>query len=665
MFAPVKMAEVDIFAFEDDIDIVAQTAARLGVIHLLDVNSLGKWAVGTGNEWPGRASSYATQERRVTELLDHLQIPETFVPCDAKLNPAEDLTLIEKTLQEIESRAQALQVREVELRRDQEHAQLVARSMEILSPLSISISDLRQTEYLHIVAGTIPLDNLARLEASLFRIPYRIIPVHRYGDRVLIFAFSAQEHGVILDHALESAFLDPLELPVDFNGTAQEILNEARQRAQADAQELNEVAEQRRKLADEVSAELLELLTMIRRNRTAAEAMSHFGHRGRVYLIAGWVPENKVAQLREAVEDATRGRISFEVNSPFIAGEDRVPTLLRNSKMLRPIESLVSTYGIPGYRELDPTLLVAITFVLMFGIMFGDLGHGLVLVLSGVLLYTGRIPRLIRFAPAGVVLMGCGLASCLFGVLYGSVFGLEDLIPHLWLQPMNDILTLLLASVVFGVVVLNIGFGLKLLTALRARQFREILFDRNGVAGVLLYWCLIGMVLMAVTGHGVPGVLIIVALLLMVAMFLAQPLTSLVTTGKFRLEEGGNVGETMAEAFFELFESLIGYFSGTLSYVRLGAFAVAHAGLSMVVFLLAGMTGGGVIGTVLYILVLILGNLFIIGFEGLIVGIQTLRLEYYELFGKFFIGEGVPFKPLVFPETDCPPYQIVDEGSKA
>jgi V/A-type H+-transporting ATPase subunit I len=123
----------------------------------------------------------------------------------------------------------------------------------------------------------------------------------------------------------------------------------------------------------------------------------------------------------------------------------------------------------------------------------------------------------------------------------------------------------------------------------------------------------------------------------------------------------------MAESFFELFESLIGYFSGTLSYVRLGAFAVAHAGLSMVVFLLANMAGGGVVGMAIRVLILIFGNVFIIGFEGLIVGVQTLRLEYYELFGKFFLGEGVPFKPLVFPETNSTPYQnqTIDEGSKA
>jgi F0F1-type ATP synthase membrane subunit c/vacuolar-type H+-ATPase subunit K len=107
---------------------------------------------------------------------------------------------------------------------------------------------------------------------------------------------------------------------------------------------------------------------------------------------------------------------------------------------------------------------------------------------------------------------------------------------------------------------------------------------------------------------------------------------------------------------------MINYFSGTLSYVRLGAFAVAHAGLSMVVFLLAGMAGEGAMGAITYLVIVVLGNLFIIGFEGLIVGVQTLRLEYYELFGKFFLGEGVAFKPLVFPETVASHTRLLTKG---
>ncbi|MCD6520756.1 MAG: hypothetical protein J7M05_12640 [Anaerolineae bacterium] len=669
MFVPAEMSEVDIFVFENDVEEVAQTIARLGVMHLLNVNALGKWAEGVGTEWSGRISAYSNQERRVKELLDQLGIEETFHPCEGRLNPREDLAETERELQELEEKTRDLREREAELRRQLERWELVAKSMEILAPLPLSISDLQNLEYLHMVAGTMPAENLARLEASLFRIPYTIVPVHRYNGRVLVFAFCAQEHAPILDRALESAFLDPLALPEEFSGTAQEVLQQVQKRIQELRQKLEETEKERQALAKQLAPRLLSMLTRIRRNRAIAEAMAHFGHRGRVYLIAGWVPKDRVEELREAVETVTEGRVTFEENSPYAPGQAQVPTLLRNLKIFRPVESLVATYGIPGYREIDPTPLVGITFVLMFGIMFGDLGHGLVLAFLSALWTLGLIPRRKKRGPSGngdisslgAILTACGLSSSVFGVLYGSVFGMENVIPHLWLKPMKDIPTLLEASVAFGIVILNIGFILNLITAARENRFVEAIFDRNGLAGLLLYWTLLIIVGLIASGKGAPGWLWGLSLLLMTALFMARPLTNLLKKRKPLLE--GSVTEFAIEAFFELFETLISYISNTLSYVRLGAFAVAHAGLSTVVFLFADAVGDGLTGTILRALILIFGNILIIGFEGLIVAIQTMRLEYYELFGKFFKGEGIPFKPLTLPEMECIPRQSVKERS--
>ena len=648
MFVPVEMSEVDIFVFENDVEEVAQAVAGLGVMHLLDVGSLGKWAEGVSTEWTGRVSAYATQERRVKELLEQLDIPEEQLSCEGRLNPAEDYTALEEEIQEIEADVRDLRRREVEVQREIEHWELLARSMEILEPLSVSISDLRQLEHLHLVAGSIPAENLARLEASLFRIPYNIIPVFRYRGRVVVFAFCAEEHAAILDRALESAFLDPLSLPQEFGGTAQEVLAQVTERARQAHEEYANIQQQRQELVARLRPRLLPILVRIRGDRAIADAMSHFGHRGRVYLIAGWVPKDRVEELRQLIEETTEGRVTFEEN-PVTRPDDRVkvPTLLRNSSLFRPIESLVTTYGTPGYREIDPTTILGITFVVMFGSMFGDLGHGLVLALLGALLASRALASLASMAVLGQILIPCGISSAVFGLLYGSIFGIEGILPVLWLSPMNDILTLLLASVGFGVIVLNIGFAARLATALRSGRIREAVFDKNGVVGLALYWSLLGVVAFVALGGGMPSWLIAVILVLVAALFLAEPLTNVLM--RRRPIVHGSVPELAVQAFFELFEALISYASNTLSYVRLGAFAVAHAGLSRVVFLLADMVGGGVAA----ILVIIVGNIAIIGFEGLIVGIQTLRLEYYELFGKFFKGEGIPFKPLTLPAIEC------------
>ncbi len=314
MFVPVEMSEVDIFVFENDVEDVAQAVAGLGVMHLLDVGSLGKWAEGVSTEWTGRVSAYDTQERRAKELLEQLDLPEEQLSCEGRLNPAEDYAALEEEIQEIEAEVRDLRQREVEVQRQIEHWELLARSMEILEPLSVSISDLRQLEHLHMMAGSIPAENLARLEASLFRIPYNIIPVFRYRGRVVVFAFSAEEHAAILDRALESAFLDPLSLPQEFGGTAQEVLTEVTERARKAHAEYAEIQQQRRELVERLRPRLLPILVRIRGDRAIADAMAHFGHRGRVYLIAGWVPKHRVEELRQLIEETTAGRVTFEEN---------------------------------------------------------------------------------------------------------------------------------------------------------------------------------------------------------------------------------------------------------------------------------------------------------------------------------------------------------------
>lgn len=652
MFVPAKMSEVDIFVFDGQINEVAQAVARMGVMHLLDAKELGEWSSNGGGEWNGRVGLYNNQERRILDLLGYLDIAEARGLCPAGLRPAEDLALIEKDLQPIEARVNALRDTEAELERQQSRWGLVARSMERLAPLLVSIADLRQLEHLHLVAGTIPSDNIARLEASLFRIPYTIIPVHSHEGRSLVFAFCAQEHAPILDRALESAFLEPLALPEGFSGTAQQVLEQVTQRQETTRTQLAKVRQGYRTIAAEVGRGVLAMLTQVRSDRAVADAMAHFGHRGHVYLLAGWVPENKVDDLRAAVETASGGRATLEENPADVLGSKRtIPTLLRNPPLLRAVQGLVSTYGIPGYREIDPTPIVGLTFVLMFGMMFGDIGHGLFLATIGAVLAARLIPHLKGQAQIGTVLIACGLASTVFGLLYGSVFGLENVVPHIWLKPMQQIPQLLISSMALGVVILNIGFAARLATAMRVRGMRGAVFDKNGIVGLALYWTLARIVISITLGRPVPGFLFALAFLWMLALFLSEPLTNVLEKRHPLIH--GNLAETMVQAFFELFEALIGYVSNTLSYVRLGAFAVAHAGLSMVVLMLADMLGSGPSMAVVRVLIIIVGNLVVIGFEGLIVAIQTLRLEYYELFGKFYFGDGVPFQPLVLPDIEC------------
>jgi len=650
MFIPAEMSEVDIFVNENDIEAVAQTIASLGLIHLLDTSALGDWATGVSAEWAGRIATYTAQERRLVEIMNQLKIAESTQPLNIQLQPAEDVAVIEEALQQAEARVSALRTQQDKIRRDLEHWELVSKSLQALEPLAISLSDLQHLEHLHVVAGTIPSENLSRLEASLFSIPYQIIPVYHYQNGDLIFAFSSEEHAPILDRALESAFLDPLTLPTEYAGTPQEVLAQVDANMKQGQAQLEEIESQVMALSAALQQELQQLLLRIRGDRAVADAMSHFGHRGHVYLIAGWVPQKELGQLRTAVDQVSEGRATVEENPPYVAGQQhKVPTLLNNRRLFRPAESLVKIYGLPDYNELDPTPLVAITFALMFGMMFGDLGQGLIFILAGIALQRKWIPRLASMASFGAILLACGISSSIFGTLYGSVFGQENILNPLWLRPMDNIWSLLITSIVYGVVVLNIGYILNLVKAGRNKALRDVVFAKNGIVGMALYWCLLLIVFFIMTGKHVPILVDILVPLLCIALLLSEQFTRMLKRQKPAFT--GNVGEALLQSFFEFFEAIISYVSNTLSYVRLGAFAVAHMGLSKAFSILAQLISGSTSITISGIFILIIGNIFILALEGLIVGIQTLRLEYYEFFGKFFNGDGIPFKPLTLPST--------------
>jgi V/A-type H+-transporting ATPase subunit I len=311
---------------------------------------------------------------------------------------------------------------------------------------------------------------------------------------------------------------------------------------------------------------------------------------------------------------------------PPTRGAGRVPSLVRNPRWLKPFEVLVNTYGVTGYDEINPTLIAAAAFTFMFGLMFGDLGHGAILAaVAGLMLWRG--------ISAGAVLLAAGAASMVFGALYGVAFGAE-VFHALWLQPLHAIFELLIAAVVAGIVILNLGMVLNLISARRAGDRMRFWLDKSGVLGLAFYWTLVGGGLAVFQGWIPAGVWLLVALPLAAATMFREPIEE--TLQGQRASWTGN----LVGGFFELFETVIGYLSNSLSFVRMGAFAVAHEGLSqMVLSYSSGATGW---------LVFLFGTLLIVGFEGLIVGIQSLRLSYYEFFGRFFEGRGTRFRPLAF-----------------
>ena len=284
------------------------------------------------------------------------------------------------------------------------------------------------------------------------------------------------------------------------------------------------------------------------------------------------------------------------------------------------------------------------TYSIIFGAMFGDVGQGLCLFIGGMLLYKFKKMNL------AAIVGSCGIFSTIFGFCFGSVFGFEDVIEPLWLRPTEAMTTLPFIgnlNTVF-VVAVALGMGLVILmmvfhiiNSLRAKQLGEALFDTNGVAGLVFYGAVAAVVVLYMTGNALPAGIVLVVMFVVPLLVIAckEPLTNKLNKKK-ELIEGGK-GMFVVQAFFEMFEVLLSYFSNTLSFVRIGAFAVSHAAMVQVVLMLAGAENGGTPN----IIVIIVGNLVVCGMEGLIVGIQGLRLQYYEFFSRFYKGDGREFKP--------------------
>jgi len=366
------------------------------------------------------------------------------------------------------------------------------------------------------------------------------------------------------------------------------------------------------------------------------------------FILTGWIPANKENQFRTELD------VVDSVDYTFDTGENELihspPVKLKNKATFKPFEFFIDLYGMPSYDEVDPTAFVAITYVLLFGIMFGDLGQGICVSIIGYLMW--KFKRM----PLGKALVPCGISSAFFGIVFGSAFGFENAINPLykllfnWNEKPFDVMApattnmVIYSAVGIGIMLVLIAMLINIYSSLKRKQYGNALFGPNGVAGFVFY----GSLVVGFGGQAVLGWHIVN--LAYTICFIILPLFVIM----FREVLGGLVEHRpdwkpeswsgyMIQEFFELFEFLLSYASNTISFLRVGAFVLVHAGMMIVVFTLANMASGI---PVAYVLVVIIGNIFVMGIEGLLVGIQVLRLEFYEMFSRFFEGEGRPFHPV-------------------
>jgi len=644
------MRKVELVVPEQDIVPVTEALAASGLFHLVPTEYFGdENVVGTGNKWHTWAITFTTLERRILMVMEALHV-DAGSPPDAPhlIEPdvaQRDIEHLEKEIQAPLHKLEASQRRLTQLER-------YLTQLEPIADLEVDLSTIRNMRYTYVMLGLMPTANIERLRSSLEHIPYSLVQLRREEHLTAVVLFGLQRDAQILDRAARSAYINPLNPPETYRGTPAEAISALHAGIERTRQHIAEDQVELEYL-QEIHARLLQhLLWRVRASRKLVETIARYGRLRYTYLIAGWTPASKVPLLQHQLETVSEN-ITIEISPPKREregnGEGRVqdqviPVALDNPAFFRAFQGLVTNYGYPNYGELDPVTIVALTFPLIFGIMFGDVGHGLLLTLVGALLLSRKVSALKSLANMGFVVVACGMMATICGFLYGSIFGFENVLPALWLRPLEDIMDILIITGGVGASLLSLGMIYNIVNAALNKKWGHMIFNRNGLVGLAFYWSLLGLAIsIFIPNFPIKTATFATATVLLgAAVTFSEVLARLVEGQRPLVEESW--GSYLMEAAFELFETVIGLLSNTLSYVRMGAFAVAHGALSLVVFIIAEMVGSP--HSLGYWLVVILGNLFVIGFEGMIVGIQTLRLEYYEFFSKFFSGGGLCYTPM-------------------
>jgi V/A-type H+/Na+-transporting ATPase subunit I len=627
MFTPLAMKYVELSLLEDD---AAQAALLLANYGAFDPEIVEGAGADQLPELPGEAYRQAYTESRahLDKILVHCEIS----PPDVVNAPMQPVSLPQLTetgswLATLWGKCSDDQERARGLRDEIRHAAQLLAALDQFKNLSIDLTLLqKKSALLDVRVGSLPYSSIERFEEALGLAGYVAIPFFTSEDQVRMIIAGTTGQAQEMEHVLQAAGWRAMDIPPEFHGSPDDVRQELSDRlARMTEEEEQENLRRRAEGAEQKLRErLVDAADSLARAAPYAELAGLIRARGALVRVCGWIPSRQLSLLKTMLEAKFGARFVLRARDPRDDERRRVPSVIRHPRWLQPFASLVLDYGVPRYGEIDPTLLFALTFVLMFGMMFGDVGQGVIVILAGVLLRR----RLGQYATLAVAV---GLSSTAFGLLFGSVFGFEHVIPALWMSPLSDPMRMLGVALAWGIGFILLATMLTIRNRIVDGRMLDALLDSHGAAGLLLYAGL----LIAAWRYAATGRAAIVPLLAICVALAA------IFAHSWRESQAVAGGEKLLIAVMDAYESIMAYVSNTLSFLRLAAFSLNHVALFIAFFTVAKMLHApGYWATV------VAGNLFILVLEGGIVAIQTLRLEYYEGFSRFFSGDGRAFRPL-------------------
>jgi len=572
---------------------------------------------------------YTTTLQKVERLAKIAgKVPVIYFP----LSAANAVNTIEEAHRAYEARSQKLRTLEINL----EDAKTYIHRLQDFSSIEANLSALEQFTFTHYRFGKLPITHFMQYEKFLAddeKILFHM--AKRDKDFVWGVYFTPTKHKEATDTVFASLKFEPIKitgtcLDESVEGTPLTLIQHWLNKCKQIEEEILTLTHST--LSEAIgSPERLAIACLKVKNLYNAFDIKKFANISpgkQIFSFSGWIAAEDAAALEAEMDRDNLTIFSYNTEDEHLPAP---PTLLKNPPIVRQFEFFTRLYGLPSHSEVDPTPFLAITYTILFGLMFGDIGHGLVLALAG--LFVRRKWK----TPLGGIMATAGVSAAFFGFLYGSIFGFEDTLPVLWRRPAQDITGTLLFAAGLGVGLVIISMLLNMYNSFKRHNISDLLFGANGAAGLIFYAAIIFIALRVFAfGQPITGPVITVALLPLIFVMFKHPLERFIAGRSILPPE--KVGQFIFNTIIELFETLLTYATNTISFVRVGAFAISHAGMMHVVLQLSQ----GAAGSRNWI-ILILGNVLVLVIEGLLVGIQVLRLDFYEMFSRFYTGGGRAF----------------------
>lgn len=513
------------------------------------------------------------------------------------------------------------------------------------SGLSFELESIFSCKYIKVRFGSLPRESFEKITKHSENPYIMFFPCTNDNDRYFGVYFAPIDHAAEIDRIFSGLYFERLRVPVD-DGTIEDHIKNLSNLVEEEENNLKAIDKNMEQFWQTQYDQCMRFYSKLK------ELDSYFAIKKYVYrynnsfILVGWIPIEKQDEFALKLESA----YGIEYSIDDVDSEIKLspPVRLKNKKLFKPFEMFVDMYGLPCYNEVDPTAFVAIAYTLLFGIMFADLGQGLLLSLVGYLMFK------LKNMPLGKILIRCGISAAVFGVVFGSVFGFEHALDKFYynvfglsekpvevMEP-NTTNMIIYLSILIGIILLICSMILNIYSSFKQRDYENALFGPNGVAGITLYSsAVVGLICTLLFKINLFSPIYITCFIIipLVLILFREILGKLVARDKSWKPE--SMGDFLVQNSFELFEVLLSYVTNTMSFLRVGAFVLVHAGMMLVVFTLANMCS-----PVGYVIIICIGNIFVMCLEALLVGIQVLRLNFYEMFSRFFKGEGRAFCPV-------------------